>query len=103
KGYEDAYLLPEYIDDESGSGRGEFNASEKDPLLEEAAKIIVAHQQGSTSLLQRKMAIGYNKAGRLMDQLEMAGIVGALQGSKPRDVLVHDEYSLEQLLSKLGA
>jgi S-DNA-T family DNA segregation ATPase FtsK/SpoIIIE len=70
-------------------------------LFEEAARLIVIHQQGSTSLIQRKFSIGYNRAGRLMDQLEAAGIVGPAQGSKPRDVYISDEYSLEKLLDSL--
>ena len=75
--------------------------SDRDPLFEEAARLIVIQQQGSTSLIQRKFAIGYNRAGRLMDQLEAAGIVGPFEGSKARQVLVQDEYSLEQLLNAL--
>lgn len=70
-------------------------------LFEEAARLIVVHQQGSTSLIQRKFSIGYNRAGRLMDQLEAAGIVGGAQGSKPREVFIMDEYSLEKLLNSL--
>ena len=70
-------------------------------LFEEAARLIVIQQQGSTSLIQRKFAIGYNRAGRLMDQLEVAGIVGPFEGSKARQVLIQDEYSLEQLLNAL--
>ena len=73
----------------------------RDPLFDEAARLIVIQQQGSTSLIQRKFAIGYNRAGRLMDQLEAAGIVGPFEGSKARQVLIQDEYSLEQLLNSL--
>ena len=72
-----------------------------DPLFEEAARSIVLTQQGSTSMIQRRFSIGYNRAGRLMDQLEKAGIVGAAQGSKPREVLITDETSLNNLLSAL--
>ena len=72
-----------------------------DPLFEEAAASIVVSQQGSTSMIQRKFSIGYNRAGRLMDQLEKAGIVGAAQGSKPREVLITDMNSLESLLASL--
>lgn len=72
-----------------------------DPMFEEAARLIVSSQSGSTSLIQRKFAIGYNRAGRLMDQLEKAGIVGAAMGSKPREVLIQDEMSLENLISQL--
>ena len=72
-----------------------------DPLFEDAARTIVVTQQGSTSMIQRRFSIGYNRAGRLMDQLESAGIVGAAQGSKPREVLISDENSLEALLTTL--
>ena len=76
----------------------DFDLSNIDPLFEEAARLIVAHQQGSISLIQRKFSIGYNRTGRIMDQLELAGIVGPTQGSKPRDVYVLDEYQLKQKL-----
>jgi S-DNA-T family DNA segregation ATPase FtsK/SpoIIIE len=99
RGYEMAYLLPEAQGDETGSS-SDFDPSELDPLLEEAARLIVAHQQGSTSLIQRKMKLGYNRAGRLIDQMESLGIVGPFEGSKARQVLV-DEYRLEQLLGDL--
>jgi S-DNA-T family DNA segregation ATPase FtsK/SpoIIIE len=102
RGYSMAYKLPEYSDDETGQEKGEFNLSEKDPLFEEAAKILVMHQQGSTSLLQRKLKLGYNRAGRLIDQLEAAGIVGQFEGSKAREVLIKDEYSLEAHLKGLS-
>jgi hypothetical protein len=72
-----------------------------DPLFEDAARLIVINQSGSTSLIQRKFAIGYNRAGRLMDQLEKAGIVGEAKGSTPREVLIHDEYSLNKILASL--
>ncbi|MDX5419049.1 MAG: DNA translocase FtsK [Hymenobacteraceae bacterium] len=101
QGYNDAYLLPEFVGDESGSEKAEFDSSSKDPMFEEAARIIVQHQQGSTSLLQRRLKLGYNRAGRLIDQLEAAGIVGPFEGSKAREVLIPDEYSLEQLLNTL--
>ncbi len=101
QGYDDAYLLPEFIGDESGSEKTDFDPSQKDPLFEEAARIIVQHQQGSTSLLQRRLKLGYNRAGRLIDQLESAGIVGPFEGSKAREVKIPDEYSLEQLLNTL--
>ena len=100
RGYEMAYLLPEAVGDESGSG-SDFDPSELDPLLEEAARLIVAHQQGSTSLIQRKMKLGYNRAGRLIDQMESLGIVGPFEGSKARQVLV-DEYQLERMLNDLA-
>jgi S-DNA-T family DNA segregation ATPase FtsK/SpoIIIE len=97
RGYEMAYLLPEAVGDETGSS-SDFDPSELDPLLEESARLIVAHQQGSTSLIQRKMKLGYNRAGRLIDQMESLGIVGPFEGSKARQVLV-DEYRLEQILN----
>ena len=102
RGYESAYLLPEYSGDEGDGGKGDIDLSDRDVLFEEAAKLIVAHQQGSTSLIQRKLKLGYNRAGRLIDQLEAAGIVGPFEGSKAREVLVPDEYSLEQLLNNLN-
>ena len=77
------------------------STEERDALFEDAARVIVMHQQGSTSLIQRKLKLGYNRAGRLIDQLEAAGIVGPFEGSKAREVLIKDEYSLEQLLSEL--
>ena len=100
--YPTAYLLPEYIgeNNESSSVKS-IDLSDRDPLFDEAARLIVIQQQGSTSLIQRKFAIGYNRAGRLMDQSEAAGIVGPFEGSKARQVLIPDEYSLEQLLNSL--
>ncbi|RDC63500.1 FtsK/SpoIIIE family DNA translocase [Adhaeribacter pallidiroseus] len=101
QGYNDAYLLPEFIGDDSGNDKADFDPSTRDSLFEEAARIIVTHQQGSTSLLQRRLKLGYNRAGRLIDQLEAAGVVGPFEGSKARDVLIPDEYSLEQLLNTM--
>lgn len=100
RGYDDAYLLPEYVG-EGESGIGEVDLSDRDALFADAARLIVIHQQGSTSLIQRKMKLGYNRAGRLIDQLEAAGIVGPFEGSKAREVLIPDEHSLEQLLSEI--
>lgn len=100
KGYESAYMLPEYVSEES-TGVSEIDLSERDALFADAARVIVLHQQGSTSLIQRKLKLGYNRAGRLIDQLETAGIVGVFEGSKAREVLIPDEYALEQLLSEL--
>ena len=97
KAYTEAYQLPEYIDDESGTSI-DIDISERDKLFKEAAEIIVTAQQGSASLLQRKLKLGYNRAGRLIDQLEAAGIVGGFEGSKARQVLVADFIALEQLL-----
>ncbi|ADX67472.1 MULTISPECIES: FtsK/SpoIIIE family DNA translocase [Weeksella] len=99
KGYPDALHLPEYEGEESSAS--DIDLSERDALFEEAAKIIITAQQGSASLLQRKLKVGYNRAGRLIDQLEAAGIVGPFEGSKARQVLIQDELSLEQLLSNL--
>lgn len=101
QGYSHAFELPEFIADSGDDKTGGIDLSDRDPLFEEAARLIVVHQQGSTSLIQRKFSIGYNRAGRLMDQLEAAGIVGPTQGSKAREVLIADEYSLEQKLSHL--
>ncbi|MDR1742423.1 MAG: DNA translocase FtsK [Dysgonamonadaceae bacterium] len=101
RGYESAFALPEVLSKDGDEKSGGADLGERDPLFDEAARLIVVHQQGSTSLIQRKFAIGYNRAGRLMDQLESAGIVGPTQGSKPRDVYISDEYSLEKLLDSL--
>ncbi|MGL5789642.1 MAG: DNA translocase FtsK 4TM domain-containing protein [Bacteroidales bacterium] len=101
QGYPTAFLLPEYEGDTSEGGIGSIDMSDKDPLFEDAARLIVANQQGSTSLLQRKMSLGYNRAGRIMDQLEAAGIVGPFEGSKARQVLVMDETHLEMVLNNL--
>lgn len=101
RGYPQAFLLPEYIDEKDMDSK-EFDLGDRDPLFEEAARIIVQNQVGSTSLLQRRMKLGYNRAGRLMDQLEAAGVVGANQGSKARDVLIKTESELEQVLTSFG-
>ncbi len=101
RGYESAYLLPEFVGEESDVP-GEVDLGDRDNMFEEAARLIVRHQQGSTSLIQRKLKLGYNRAGRLIDQLEAAGIVGPFEGSKAREVLIQDEYSLEQLLSDIN-
>jgi len=101
QGYDAAYPLPEVISD-AEAAPGAVDLNDRDVLFEEAARLIVVHQQGSTSLIQRKFSIGYNRAGRLMDQLEAAGIVGGAQGSKPREVFIQDEYSLEKLLDSLN-
>ncbi|MGB3467852.1 MAG: DNA translocase FtsK 4TM domain-containing protein [Cyclobacteriaceae bacterium] len=101
-GYDNAYQLPEFVGDDDSSSVGSVDLSDRDVLFEDAAKLIVMHQQGSTSLIQRKLKLGYNRAGRLIDQLEAAGIVGPFEGSKAREVLIPDEYSLEQLLNELS-
>ena len=100
-GYATAFLLPEYVGEGEAKTPGVVDLHERDPLFDEAARLIVIQQQGSTSLIQRKFSIGYSRAGRLMDQLEAAGIVGPFEGSKARQVLIQDEYSLEQLLNNL--
>lgn len=102
QGYASAFELPEYVGDLGEDKVGSIDLNDRDPLFDEAARLIVVHQQGSTSLIQRKFSIGYNRAGRLMDQLEAAGIVGPTQGSKAREVLIADEYSLEQKLSSFN-
>ncbi|KFC18365.1 FtsK/SpoIIIE family DNA translocase [Epilithonimonas lactis] len=101
KGYPDAYLLPEYSSDEGSSTVGAFDPNEKDQLFEEAARIVISTQQGSTSMLQRQLKLGYNRAGRIMDQLEAAGVVGGFNGAKAREVLISDLGSLERLFDEL--
>ena len=100
QGYPDALYLPEYIDD-GDTGSPEVDLKKRDPMFDEAARLVVQHQQGSTSLIQRKLSIGYNRAGRIIDQLEAAGIVGPFEGSKARDVLCTDIIALEQILKDL--
>lgn len=99
--YPTAFYLPEYVD-ENAQDIADIDLSKKDSLFEEAARLVVIHQQGSTSLIQRKFSIGYNRAGRIMDQLEAAGIVGPSEGSKARQVMITDEYSLEQMLNRIN-
>lgn len=101
QGYPSAYELPEVQADEAGSAGEGIDTGELDPLFDEVARLIVASQEGSTSKIQRKFSIGYNRAGRLMDQLEHCGIVGPSRGSKPREVLVPDEVALEAMLETL--
>jgi len=101
KGYPTAFMLPEYEEDQE-AGPGEVDLNSRDELFDDAARVIVLNQMGSTSMIQRKFSIGYNRAGRIMDQLEVAGVVGPSEGSKARQVLIHDEYSLEQLLKSLN-
>ncbi|MEO7265758.1 MAG: DNA translocase FtsK 4TM domain-containing protein [Ferruginibacter sp.] len=99
RGYPQPFLLPEYVDEKEMEGK-DFDVNNKDALFDDAARLIVMSQSGSTSLLQRRMKLGYNRAGRLMDQLEAAGIVGPNQGSKTRDVLVKTEADLNQMLNE---
>ncbi len=102
RGYSAAYALPEYEGEEGSDNKGEINTDDFDQLLPDAARLIITHQQGSTSLIQRKMKLGYNRAGRIMDQLELIGIVGPFTGSKARDVMFHDLNMLEEHLRVMG-
>lgn len=104
RGYEDAYFLPEFVGDDGGNGDDdkEVDLENRDPMFDEAARMVVIHQQGSTSLIQRRLKLGYNRAGRIVDQLEVAGIVGPFTGSKARDVLFHDVQQLEEHLKRLS-
>ncbi len=101
QGYPTALMLPEYEGDSGDGGAVETDLHNRDELFEQAARVVVMNQMGSTSMIQRKFSIGYNRAGRIMDQLEAAGIVGPGEGSKARQVMIQDEYTLEQLLSKM--
>ena len=103
RAYPEAYNLPDCPDEkEEGGNKENLNPDERDPLFEEAAYIIVQTQQGSTSMLQRKLKLGYNRAGRIIDQLEKAGIVGPFAGSKQREVKIANEMALEQHLKDLN-
>ncbi|PHR29570.1 MAG: cell division protein FtsK [Fluviicola sp.] len=102
RGYSDAFILPEYVGESAESGGGDMDKNELDALFPDAARIVVLHQQGSASLLQRKLKLGYNRAGRIVDQLEAMGIIGPFKGSKARDVLYADENTLEALLASKG-
>ena len=104
QGYPTAFYLPEYADENTGEGSNleDVDLKRLDPMFEDAARLVVIHQSGSTSLIQRKFSIGYNRAGRIMDQLEKAGIVGPVDGSKPRQVLCADEMDLEMRLNSLN-
>jgi S-DNA-T family DNA segregation ATPase FtsK/SpoIIIE len=99
--YPEAYQLPEYkgADEDGNVGVDILDPSERDVLFKDAARLVVIHQQGSASMLQRKLKLGYNRAGRIVDQLESAGIIGSFEGSKAREVLIPDEHALEQLLN----
>ncbi|TNF49718.1 MAG: DNA translocase FtsK [Bacteroidetes bacterium] len=101
RGYPEAFLLPEYVG-ESGEGNGDIDMDEIDSMFAEAARIVVINQQGSASLLQRKLKLGYNRAGRIVDQLEGMGIIGSFQGSKAREVLFSDIESLDEFLKTKG-
>jgi S-DNA-T family DNA segregation ATPase FtsK/SpoIIIE len=99
RAYPSAHMLPEYVGDESTSTL-DNNIEDRDPLFREAAEVVVNAQQGSASLLQRKLKLGYNRAGRIVDQLEAAGIVGPFEGSKAREVLFRDVIALHEFLEK---
>ena len=101
QGYDTAFLLPEYTP-EDGAELKDIDLSKKDDLFDDSARLLVTHQQGSTSLIQRKFSIGYNRAGRIMDQLQAAGIVGPSEGSKARQVLFTDLAALEDYLNKMN-
>lgn len=101
QGYPEAHLLPEVVDDSDSGLGGNYDAKDRDPLFKDAAMLVVQNQMGSTSMIQRRMKLGYNRAGRLMDQLEDAGVVGPNQGSKAREVLFLSEMELEQFLETI--
>ena len=101
RAYPEAHLLPEYVG-EAEASNGDINLDERDALFDDAARVVVKHQQGSTSMIQRRLKLGYNRAGRIIDELEAAGIVGHFEGSKARQVLVRDEMALEELLNELN-
>jgi S-DNA-T family DNA segregation ATPase FtsK/SpoIIIE len=100
RGYPDAYLLPEYVGE--GAEPTDVDLDDMDSMFVEAARIVVIHQQGSASLLQRKLKLGYNRAGRIVDQLEAHGVIGPFKGSKAREVLIMDEMHLEEFLKSKG-
>lgn len=101
RAYPTAFLLPEYVGEDGDGGKEDIDLSERDKMFDEAAKLVVQFQQGSASFLQRKLKLGYNRAGRIVDQLEAAGIIGPFEGSKAREVLVKDMMHLEEILQKL--
>jgi len=101
RAYPDAYLLPEYVGDTEGTGN-DADLDNRDVLFDDAARLVVTMQIGSTSNIQRRMKIGYNRAGRIIDELEAAGVVGAFEGSKARQVLIKSESDLDELLNNLN-
>lgn len=101
RGYPSAFLLPEYVGEDGDGGKEDVDLSERDKMFDEAAKLVVQFQQGSASFLQRKLKLGYNRAGRIVDQLEAAGIIGPFEGSKAREVLTRDLQQLEEILQRL--
>lgn len=103
RAYPSAFMLPEYVGEEGDGGKDDVDLSERDKMFDDAAKLVVQFQQGSASFLQRKLKLGYNRAGRIVDQLEAAGIIGQFEGSKAREVLCKDMAQLEQILQKIKA
>ncbi|MGZ4098522.1 MAG: DNA translocase FtsK 4TM domain-containing protein [Bacteroidia bacterium] len=101
RAYPSAFLLPEYVGEDGSDGKAEVDLSERDKMFDDAAKLVVQFQQGSASFLQRKLKLGYNRAGRIVDQLEAAGVIGPFEGSKAREVLIKDMNQLEEILQKL--
>ena len=94
-------MLPEYVGEDGSDGKEEVDLSERDKMFDEAAKLVVNFQQGSASFLQRKLKLGYNRAGRIVDQLEAAGFIGPFEGSKAREVLVKDMAQLDEIIKKI--
>jgi DNA segregation ATPase FtsK/SpoIIIE, S-DNA-T family len=101
RAYPSAFMLPEYVGEEGDGGKEDVDLSERDKMFDEAARLIVQFQQGSASFLQRKLKLGYNRAGRIVDQMEAAGIIGPFEGSKAREVLIRDMAQLDEILQKL--
>ncbi|MCE3260758.1 MAG: translocase FtsK, partial [Bacteroidetes bacterium] len=101
RAYPSAFLLPEYVGEDGSDGKEAIDLSERDKMFDDAAKLVVQFQQGSASFLQRKLKLGYNRAGRIVDQLEAAGVIGPFEGSKAREVLIKDMSQLDEILQKL--
>jgi S-DNA-T family DNA segregation ATPase FtsK/SpoIIIE len=101
RAYPSAFMLPEYVGEDGDTGKDEVDLSERDKMFDDAARLVVQFQQGSASFLQRKLKLGYNRAGRIVDQLEAAGVIGPFEGSKARDVLIKDMHQLDEILQKL--
>lgn len=101
RAYPSAFMLPEYVGEDGEGGKADVDLSERDKMFDEAARLVVQFQQGSASFLQRKLKLGYNRAGRIVDQLEAAGVIGPFEGSKAREVLIRDLQQLEEILQKL--
>ncbi|MBX3163779.1 MAG: DNA translocase FtsK 4TM domain-containing protein [Bacteroidetes bacterium] len=101
RAYPSAFMLPEYVGEDGESGKEEIDLSERDKMFDDAAKLVVQFQQGSASFLQRKLKLGYNRAGRIVDQLEAAGVIGPFEGSKAREVLIKDMAQMEEIIQRL--